>query len=196
MAISDKFRVPSTGGSNRLLALFVAAAFIILAGVLAPNLLNLQPLTTTSATAEGARPAGADAVVPASAAGEAAVTVSRRTLEKLGVGAVAVVLLGVIIAWMIRNWMKTRTIGPYPLNVTAALPLPHRCCLFLLETGDRRFLAGVDANGIQSFLSIPPETDDARVEAESLERPHIAGALATVESDEAASIGTFADRLG
>ena len=181
MATLEKLRVPGAGGSNRLPALFIAGAFIILAGVLAPNLVKLQSLTNPDTPVAEAAPTGGESAAPAPAVGGATVTFSRRMLQSLGIGAAVVVFLGIAAAWMIRLRMRSRSSsGPDPLNVTAVLPLPHRCCVFLLETGDRRFLAGVDANGIQSFLALPSAADDQPAEADPPEYgPQIAGSFAS-----------------
>jgi flagellar biogenesis protein FliO len=72
------------------------------------------------------------------------------------IGLSGATLMGVAAGWLLRRRRTSvAATGPRLLNVTATLSLPHHCCAFLIQTGDRLFLAGTDAGGVRSIIALP-----------------------------------------
>jgi flagellar biogenesis protein FliO len=186
VAPAQSIRVPD-GNRKWWITLSTTGAFIIFAGLLAPKLINtpIPPQTPTN------NPALNDAALPASttppvntvqqeepklAFPTAIPAEIRGSVERLAIGAGVIIAVAVAIAWLRRRSASKAPSTPGLLNVTAALVLPHRCCLYLIEVGSRQFITGVDGNGIHALTPLPDATDqpaDEPTEPKGLGQPSV-----------------------
>ncbi len=125
-------------------------ALIIVAGLVAPRMLPLPDV--------GGPPAVEKTVTPA----EIAPPDLQSSIKFLVIGFLVLGMIWAATAWFIRRRnAQPGQAGPRALNVAAALPLQHRCNMFLIEVGEWQFVAGVDGNGIQALLPLPRPAEEA-----------------------------------
>lgn len=146
--------------SKRRLALLGIGAVVILAGTLLPRMLTLPALEGAAETPK----TPLDNLSPE----------TRSLVEHGLIGVSGATLMGIAAAWVMRRRRAEAAVGPRLLNITATLPLPHHCCAFLIETGDRVFLAGTDAGGVRSIIALPtPPAPEEHASPESIVAPRI-----------------------
>lgn len=89
------------------------------------------------------------------------------SLTPLLLGLVFVLALIPAAAWVLRRAGLARPASASGLRVVAQLPLGPRERLLIVEAGDRRWLLGLSAAGIQRLGTLPPGTgaDDPPEEA-------------------------------
>ncbi len=79
---------------------------------------------------------------------------------RLGLGTIFVLILCVVTLWIGKRWIRPFAAAPNAnaqLRLLETLPLSGRCAVYLLQAGETKVLAGVDAAGIKALLPLPQE---------------------------------------
>ncbi len=86
---------------------------------------------------------------------------------RLGLGTIFVLILCVVTLWIGKRWIRPFASAPNAnaqLRLLETLPLSGRCSVYLLQAGETKVLAGVDAAGIKALLPLPQEFAGALAE--------------------------------
>lgn len=79
---------------------------------------------------------------------------------RLGLGTIFVLILCVVTLLLGKRWLRPFAAAPNAntqLRLLETLPLRRRCSVYLLQAGETKVLAGVDAAGIKALLPLPQE---------------------------------------
>lgn len=92
-------------------------------------------------------------------------------LARLGVGTVVVLALCVGSLWFGKRWLlrglpPTKPGGEH-LRLIDAIPLGNRCSVYLLQTGVRQVLVGVDGSGLKALVTLPETFENALNDADA-----------------------------
>ena len=106
---------------------------------------------------------------------------SKAMISRLVTGTISV--LGLCVATMLvgKRWLRggpIKNTGGERLHVLESVSLGNRCTVVLVDVGGQRFLAGTDASGLKSLVSVPPSFDHALSES--------AGSVDPTSGDESA----------
>ncbi|SRR5579871_3795282 len=152
---------------KRWLPLAVLGLIVMLAGVVLPQLLpsaTAVPETTPKTSADQQDPWAYNP--PSLTDGPDA----RAMLLRLGMGTVIVVALCIGTLWLGKRWLQvapTPAVGERQLGVLEALPLNHRCCVYLIRAGSHQLLAGVDSSGLKALVPLVAPFEQALTEVQA-----------------------------
>lgn len=171
--LTNPFRLP-----ERLKRWLPAGAFglVVLAGVLLPQLMSdAAAVPEAPPTREPAPKDNWAYTPPTFPEGPDA----KAMLTRLALGTVLVLGLCAGSLWVGKRFLHLKGVPAgenRQLRVVETLRLNHRCCVFLLQAGNRQVLAGVDASGLKALVPWSDSFEETLTEAQGGETP-LPGAL-------------------
>jgi flagellar biogenesis protein FliO len=146
--------IPLDPKRKRLVTLLASGLFIAVCGIAAPRLLtppapSAQPAESPSTTSKAVPAKTSPAPEPTDLPSVGAM------LTRLTVGsAVVLALCGGVTYWVARRMKGKPPPVDGPLKVIGTLSV-GRGLVYLVQAGDQRLLAGVDATGLKSLVHLP-----------------------------------------